>query len=297
MRPYRWPDCPASVHEAVDGFVTLVRGLSGASLVGVYLHGSLAMGGFNPGRSDLDLLVVTRSDPGATFRRALAAWLLQHSGHPYPFEVHVLQMEDLHPWRHPAPFAFHYSEAWRQPTRDAVARLQDPRELMPATDPDLAAHVTVLRARGVCLCGQPIDEVFPQVPPEDYRDGLLRDVSDARSTVHLDPVSTVLNLCRVGQYLEDGVIASKAEAGAWAAMALPAAHRSVAAWALAAYRGDAASKQAPSEVRLAAFVHYMMGRLGLSSTRLDENLARGRERKMPHSRRSATTRRPKPRTY
>ncbi|NLG69554.1 MAG: DUF4111 domain-containing protein [Firmicutes bacterium] len=265
MRPYRWPDCPASVHEAVDGFVTLVRGLAGASLVGVYLHGSLAMGGFHPRHSDLDLLVVTRSDPGATFRRALAAWLLQHSRNPYPFEVHVLQMRDLHPWRHPAPFAFHYSEAWRQPARDALARLQDPRELMPATDPDLAAHVTVLRARGTCLCGKPIDEVFPEVPSDDYRDAILRDVHDAQVTVGRNPISTVLNLCRVVRYLADGTIASKAEAGAWAAMTLPKSHGQVAAWALAAYRGDAASKQAPSEVRLAAFVQYMMGRLGLSS--------------------------------
>ncbi|WP_324716570.1 aminoglycoside adenylyltransferase domain-containing protein [Carboxydochorda subterranea] len=264
MQPHRWPDCPASVHEAVDGFVTLVSGLSGPSLVGVYLHGSLAMGGFNPRASDLDLLVVTQSAPGVTFRRPLAAWLLEHSGNPHPFEIHVLTMGDLHPWRHPTPFAFHYSEAWRQPIRDALARLQDPRELMPATDPDLAAHVTVLRARGVCLCGAPIAEVFPEVPPDDYRDAIFRDVGDAQVTVGENPISTVLNLCRVARYLADGDIPSKAEAGAWAAMTLPEAHRQVAAWALAAHR-DEPSALAPPRDRLAAFVRYMMQQLGLHS--------------------------------
>ena len=35
---------------------------------------------------------------------------------------------------------------------------------MIGADKDLAAHFTVIRARGRCLCGLPIDEVFGEVP-------------------------------------------------------------------------------------------------------------------------------------
>lgn len=39
----------------------LKEGLSD-SLVGIYLHGSMAMGGFHPNQSDIDILVVCRTN-------------------------------------------------------------------------------------------------------------------------------------------------------------------------------------------------------------------------------------------
>jgi hypothetical protein len=82
----------------------------GDDLVGVYLHGSGATGCFNPDRSDIDLLVVSRQTLAPEQRRAVAELLLACSGAPYPVELTLLTIEQLRPWRHPTPFGFHYSE-------------------------------------------------------------------------------------------------------------------------------------------------------------------------------------------
>jgi predicted nucleotidyltransferase len=85
----------------------------GGGLVGVYLHGSVAMACFNSDRSDVDLLVVTRQGLSPTRRRAVDELMLTRSGAPYPLEITILTADQLRPWRHPAPFDFHYSEVWR----------------------------------------------------------------------------------------------------------------------------------------------------------------------------------------
>jgi predicted nucleotidyltransferase len=45
-------------------FVSKLSEMLGSNLVGVYLHGSLAMGCFNPHASDIDVLVITQRRVG-----------------------------------------------------------------------------------------------------------------------------------------------------------------------------------------------------------------------------------------
>jgi predicted nucleotidyltransferase len=93
----------------------------GDELVGVYLHGSGATACFNPDRSDIDLLVVARQTLAPEQRRAVAELLLARSGAPYPIELTLLTTEQLHPWRHPTPVEFHYSEMRRASLAQQVA--------------------------------------------------------------------------------------------------------------------------------------------------------------------------------
>jgi streptomycin 3"-adenylyltransferase len=51
-------ETPRSVDEQVDRLVAGFRDILGDNLHGIYLHGSLALGCFNPARSDIDVLVV-----------------------------------------------------------------------------------------------------------------------------------------------------------------------------------------------------------------------------------------------
>ena len=46
------------VQSYLDEVVSTLTIHVGAELIGVYLHGSLAMGAFHPGRSDIDILAV-----------------------------------------------------------------------------------------------------------------------------------------------------------------------------------------------------------------------------------------------
>ena len=53
--------CRAVIREVQSYLDQVVSALTihvGAELIGVYLHGSLAMGAFHPGRSDIDILAV-----------------------------------------------------------------------------------------------------------------------------------------------------------------------------------------------------------------------------------------------
>ena len=76
----RWPDVPLVVHRQLEAVVAAARDILGEELVGVYLHGSLAMGGFHPSESDLDLLAVVRQPMTDDERRLCWARLGRISG-------------------------------------------------------------------------------------------------------------------------------------------------------------------------------------------------------------------------
>lgn len=53
------PDLPSEVDEYLGTFAKCVEGVLGQELMGSYLHGSGVLDGFNPARSDIDILVVS----------------------------------------------------------------------------------------------------------------------------------------------------------------------------------------------------------------------------------------------
>jgi predicted nucleotidyltransferase len=227
---YSWSDCPDDVRARIVGLVDALRELLGANLVGVYLHGSLVLGCFNPARSDIDLLAVTRRRVAAESRGPLAAVLLRTSADDRKLEIDFLSTTDLHPWTYPPPFDFHFGESWR-------ARLErNPMARQSATNVDLAAHVTIVQRAGVALVGPPPQETFPEVPQEHYRDALLRDVRWSLERIEKYPVYGVLSMCRVLAYVRDGEILSKDEAGLWGLREAPGELRPTIEAALAAYR-------------------------------------------------------------
>jgi streptomycin 3"-adenylyltransferase len=211
MTPAFEPQAQAQLARFAD---RICAGL-GANLIGVYVHGSLAMGYFNPRHSDLDLLLLNREPPTPAALAAAASAVLASSGAPYPFEISLLNAQDLQPWRHPAPYDWHFGEDSRPQATEALAR-GTLRAAVDTRDADLAAHVTVTRARGVALLGPPPGEVFPAVPAQDFRDSLLQDFAWGRRGLAQNPVYFVLNACRVLAFLRTGQVLSKAEGGRWA---------------------------------------------------------------------------------
>lgn len=51
---------PEEILEQIDRFISFLCEIEQDNLIGVYLHGSLAMGCFHPSRSDLDLQLEVR---------------------------------------------------------------------------------------------------------------------------------------------------------------------------------------------------------------------------------------------
>jgi Domain of unknown function (DUF4111) len=209
----------------LDALVAGLRESLGAGLLAVYLHGSAALGCFNPRLSDLDVLVVARGRLSDDRRTSVVA-LLERASPPRgdrPLELHVLVAGEVSPWRHPAPFELHWG------SRGAVPR---------GTDPDLAAHLTVARAAGIALVGPPPEELLPEVPWEDYADALRRDLAWTRD--HAPDLYAILGPLRIWATLETGQLHSKASAAEWALPRLPPDVRTLVERAAAHYRGEGA---------------------------------------------------------
>lgn len=215
-------------------------------LVGLYVHGSYATGDFDPANSDVDVLAVSRRGLTESERAAITSALLALSGRPAPIELSVVTLETLRNWRHPAPYELHFGETWRE-------RFEAGIETQGATDPDLAAHVAVLRQRGRRLVGAPIADVFPWVPEKDLIDALTRDFEWAAERAEQLHGYLIANAARTLAYLEDHRLRSKREALAQAERWLPKRFVAVAAT-------ERQSKQ-PDVDQLRALAAYVVTRL------------------------------------
>ena len=251
------PHCDALVYEAIAGVEELVRELReeklqpilsefaegstrtlGENLSGIYLHGSAAMGCFDPARSDIDLILTVRKEPSDEEKKAFLQMLLalqeampgaqNHDG----FELSIVTEEASRHFEHPTPFVLHFSAGHLHRVLEDMDRYIAE---MKGTDPDLAAHFTVIRARGKCLYGPEIAEMFGEVPEEAYLDSILMDVSEAEEDVLENPVYVILNLCRVLGFIRDRKVLSKREGGEWALKNLPEELRKTAREALFCY--------------------------------------------------------------
>ena len=106
---------------------------------------------------------------------------------------------------------------------------------MNGTDKDLAAHFTIIRKRGRCLYGLPIDEAFGEVPKEDYFDSIWEDISGSRREIKKYPMYLILNLARVLAYAREELVLSKKEGGEWAIKNLPEEYHALIGSALDEY--------------------------------------------------------------
>lgn len=190
------------------------RVILGNNLVGLYIHGSIALGCFHFDRSDVDFLVVVRQDITQGTKEALidALLTLEPEAPPKSFEMSVVLLANCQSFVYPTPFLLHYSCAH---TAQAKENLSDYCRAMQGTDPDLAAHFSITRYAGIVLCGEAIDRVFAPVPHCNYVDSLLQDVEYAEGNIGNNPLYMVLSLCRVLAYLQDRKILSKEQGGLW----------------------------------------------------------------------------------
>jgi streptomycin 3"-adenylyltransferase len=222
-------------------------------LVGVYLHGSLALGCFNSEISDVDVLAVARRGLTLEEKRSTFDVLARISSHPSGVELHVLDETRLRPWRHPLSFDFHFGETWRDAlSHDFEGALAGQRR----DDPDLAAHVTVARAAGVALAGPPPQDVFPEVPWADYVDSLVADLSWVLDSDRPTALYRTLSPARIWATLATRSIQSKDSGAAWALERLPRELRAPLARALSRYRGERAGFEV-GEAELRGYLDYV----------------------------------------
>jgi Domain of unknown function (DUF4111) len=197
------------VLEAYPAAVTAgLTSVVGPALVGVYLHGSAALGGWSAEYSDVDLLGVVARPLERRAKREISARLNHPSltcPAPAGLELSLVTAAvAADPPRRP-PFELHVTTG-----PSPQLHLGGPA----ATDPDLLLHFAVCRRAGVAVAGPGPVEVFAE-PPRMWL--LERAAAELRWAVrHGTFAYRVLTACRAWRYLEDDVLGSKVESGRWA---------------------------------------------------------------------------------
>ena len=203
------------MEKLLNEFVIKSRDILGENLVGIYLHGSLAMGCFNHKNSDIDLIIVVNNPLSHNEKRK---YLDMVTGLDERIEMSIVLRSVCRPFVHPAPFELHISRA------HLSSYNADPDRYikgMAGTDRDLAAHFSIINTHGKKLYSEEISDVFDIISREDYMDSIVYDIGNAADEITENPVYLTLNLCRALAYKRKGLILSKVEGGLWGIENIP----------------------------------------------------------------------------
>ncbi|MDE7325587.1 MAG: DUF4111 domain-containing protein [Lachnospiraceae bacterium] len=206
-------------------------------LTGIYLHGSLAMGCFNPSKSDIDLIIVISNHITDTqkleFMNHVIEWnkIAPSKG----IELSIVKKKYCNKFLYPTPFELHFSNAHLQWFIDNP---MDYIQKMNGTDKDLAAHFTIIKKYGIVLQGEEINNVFADVPREDYIDSIWEDVKGAKEDILDEPIYVILNLCRAAAFFKNNLILSKKQGGEWALQNLSPQYHTLISKAIQSYMNE-----------------------------------------------------------
>jgi len=214
----------------------------GETVAGVILHGSLTLGDYVPGRSDVDLLVVV-DDPltNAQFTVLTEAVAGLRPRAPGRVDLRVVTRQVA-----ASPTLSPPMEAYIKVTPRSGSGLYVERRH--PGERDLVVEFSICRAHGRRLLGAAPAELIGEVPAE-----WVLTVGDAQlaawEAIGDDPKYaelTVLTTCRAWRLAEEGRHGSKTAAGEWALRRDPTL--TVVRDALARRRGDSAQPLDPAQV-------------------------------------------------
>lgn len=199
---------PASVLSYLESVCAALQRLAGDRMRAVYLHGSAALGGWMPGRSDVDVLFVVADDTGPHVVGALARALLD-TADMCPgrgLESSVVTVHQIALPRPPWPFLAHVATGPGEPQGGLIKLGSE----LPG-DTDLLMHYAVCRAAGWRVRGPAPGELIGPIS----RQAILGYLADELhwGLEHALEAYAVLNACRAAVYLTDGTIVSKIDGG------------------------------------------------------------------------------------
>jgi streptomycin 3"-adenylyltransferase len=237
MTQYNWTNVSKVIKAEVNTLQSEFQRLLGQKLLGIYLDGSLALGGFQPARSNINVIAVVTEKIDISLKRGLVELLLRISNMPRPLAVYVLAEKDLFPFQLPLSCELHYNEQLREAMQQEL-RDGNWRNDTTHSDADLTISLAVLQRSGIVLAGKPLQETLPSIPEAAFREALIKSVRTAQAKLPQDPISFILNACRAVAYLQDGNVLSKDDGGEWGLVHLPEQYQALIQQSLALYRGE-----------------------------------------------------------
>jgi hypothetical protein len=185
-----------------------LRETLGAALTGVYLHGSAVLGGFDPRRSDIDILAVTSRSLSRDERHAVAARLSHGRLHcPAAGLEFGLVTEASARTLSPAPlFEIDVSSGRGKSDQVAFGAAAE-------GGTDYVMHFASCADHGVALYGPDPASTFVRIPRGYLLEAFYGELGWALEHAPLE--YQVLNSCRAWRYLDEGVLCSKIDGGQW----------------------------------------------------------------------------------
>lgn len=226
-------------HKILHSISENYRNILKENLIGIYVHGSIALGCFNWDKSDIDFVVVVHEVLSHETKKKLMDFTvkLNEQAPPKGLEMSIVLKRYCKEFHYPTPFELHFSnihKEWYHSNPD------DYCEHMQGEDKDLAAHFTIIRHVGIVLFGKHISGIFGEVASHYYLDSIKDDIQNAKSDIIKNPVYIVLNLCRVVAYIQEGLILSKKQGGEWGSKNLKRDYQSIINRALHSYQTNEA---------------------------------------------------------
>ncbi len=245
-----------NVDRLMEQVNSWVEEILGEQYVGVYFHGSLRLGSFNPAKSDLDFIIVVKGGIDLETRKKICDCMMENRER-FPakgFEFSVVQERYCREIVYPTPFELHMSGAFEELYRRDPQAVLDYRV---KEDPDLASHFHVINVPNDRMdFGKASSEVFSQVPGEYVFASNWSDIENAEEDITANPVYVTLNLCRFYAYIREGLTLSKYDGGKYALAHMPSSYPDIIQRAMEDYRGE--GKVSYPHDRLAAFAEEAM---------------------------------------
>lgn len=200
----------------IKELVAHIRAALGSEAIGVYLYGSAVSGGFDPGVSDLDLVVVTGIEVEAIdlarLERMHAEFVERHPDWDDRIEVVYVGQATLRSFR----------------TSAGSLAVISPGEPLHITGPvvDWDQNWYLVRETGVTLYGVSADAVIPPISQPEYVAAVARYAAwlGSQSDDELSPGSlayAALSLCRALRTVQTRRPCSKQEGATWAKKRMP----------------------------------------------------------------------------
>lgn len=259
--PTPYPD----INALLSVLLSEVKTVLGPQFAGLYLHGSLASGDFDPQTSDIDFLVATVDELPA---KTIAALEIMHASLDGSGLKWAPKLEGCY-------FPLHALRRY-DPTGAPYPCLNEGRFYLdrPGSDGIILRHL--LREQGLVIVGPSPQTLIDPVPPEDIRQavpGLLREWwspmlhnPDPRLYGDMYQAYAVLTMCRALYTARYKTIVSKPAAARWAQKALDAPWAMLIERALAWRPGN----QLDSLNETLAFIRYTLQTCQQIETPADE---------------------------
>ena len=212
-------DLPNEILNQINKVVNIWKKHLGDELIGVYLHGSIALDAFNPDSGDIDILVVVKDSIDIQVKLEIARDIIEIDKKPCPLEMSAVKLSDARNWKTPGNCVFHYSDFW---TEKYMERFSNPDADVYVVDhefpdADVTSYIKLLKQCGIVLYGREIQKVFADISDEDFWVAISADIDDydfhdydARYFS-----SNVLILGRILSFKKERRILSKYDGGIW----------------------------------------------------------------------------------